>query len=244
MQIRVLDVIEAADEVAGLAFQRNGSSCHHEYTIGHGQRLVNVLLDEQDRRTVVGRGAHRMQQTVDDERSKAERQFIDEQESTLPREAPGEREHLLLAARQESDAALEVRFELREQGQGTVDVAAADAQVLTRGQVHQYRARLRHHAEPLPGTHVQRRVSARAEETHLAAEGAQLSRQRRDRRRLAGAIRPEQRDHLALVDAQVEVMHDLDVPVARLQAVDFEDSGHAGPRGPTGCKLVASFVPR
>ena len=103
------------DEVAGLAFERDRSSRHHEHPIGDRQRLVDVLLDEQDRRAVVGRGAHRTQQTVDDERSKAERQFVDQQESALAGEAPGEREHLLLAARQQPDAAVEVRFELREQ---------------------------------------------------------------------------------------------------------------------------------
>ena len=76
-------------------------------------------------------------------------------------------------------------FELREQRQRAVDVAPADAQVLARGEVHQHGALLRHHAEALPGAHVQRRVGARAEEAHLAAEGAQLARERRDRRRLA-----------------------------------------------------------
>ena len=129
------------------------------------------------------------------------------------RETPSEREHLLLAARQEPDAAVEVRFELREQLHRAVNVAATDAQVLACGEVHQHGPLLRHDTESLASTNVQRRVGARAEEAHVAAEGAQLTRQRRDRRRLARAVRPEQCDHLALVDTQVEIAHDLDVAV-------------------------------
>ena len=166
--------------------------------------------------------------------------------AALPREAARQREHLLLAARQQPDAAIEMRFELGEQLDRAIDVAAADAQVLARREVHQHGALLRHHAEPLPGAHVQRRVGARAEQANVTAERAQLARQRRDRRRLAGTVRPEQRDDLARVDVQVEIADDLDVPVAGAEAVGLE--ARASCRRPArcdaGCRLVTASVPR
>ena len=159
----------------------------------------------------------------------------------LAGEAASQREHLLLAARQQADAAFEMRLELGEQRQRAIEVAAADAQVLARREVHQHGSLLRHHSEPLPRAHVQRRVGARAEQPNVAAERAQLARERRDRRGLAGAVRPEQRDHLARVDVEVEVAHDLDLPVPGGEAVGLEARAHAaGPRGAAGCRLVAA----
>ena len=153
-----------------------------------------------------------------------------------------EREHLLLAAREQADAAFEMRLELGEQRQRAVEVAAADAEVLARREVHQHGALLRHHAEPLARAHVQRRVGARSEQPNVAAERAQLARERRDRRRLARAVRPEQRDHLARVDVEVEVTHDLDLPVPGAEALGLEAGGHAPYRAaPRVGGIVAVF---
>ncbi len=81
---------------------------------------------------VVGRGPDGPQEPVDDERGEAERQLVDEQQPRRPGQAAGEGEHLLLAAGEQADAAVEVRLQLREQLDGAVDVAAADPQVLAR----------------------------------------------------------------------------------------------------------------
>ena len=115
--------------------------------------------------------------------------------AALAGEAAGQREHLLLATRQQADAAVEVRFELGEQRQRTIEVAPADAQVLARREVHQHGSLLRHHAEPLPRAHVQRRVGARRRAT-APRRRARAARPRASRsswscrRRSARAARP------------------------------------------------------
>ena len=132
-QVRVLDVVEAVDEIARARLRARSFPSSSR---ARGRRPDNALWmccsTSRTADAVVGRRAHRAQQTVDDERRETERQLVDEQEAAPAGEAPSEREHLLLATRQQADAALEVRFELGEQRQRTVDVAPADAQVLAR----------------------------------------------------------------------------------------------------------------
>ena len=89
-----------------------------------------MLLDEQNGHALVGGRAHRLQQAVDDHGRETERELVDEEHAAATGEAAREREHLLLATGQEADAALEMRLELGEELQCTIEVAPADAQVL------------------------------------------------------------------------------------------------------------------
>src|SRR5206468_7165832 len=67
----------------------------------------------------------------------------------------------------------------------------------------------------------------------LAAGGAHEADGDLDKRRLAGAVRPEQADELAFADGEVDAAQRLNRPVALLEIADGERVGHSGtmPRG-------------
>src|SRR5438477_12895304 len=125
-QVRILDVVESSDEIARLAFEDDLPARHHQNAVGDLQRLVDVLLDEQDRHALVGGRADRAQQAIDDHRRETERELVDEEYAAAARETTSQREHLLLATREEADAAFEMRLELGEQRERTIEVAPAD----------------------------------------------------------------------------------------------------------------------
>jgi hypothetical protein len=72
---------------------------------------------------------------------------------------------------------------------------------------------------------MQRPLGRISEVADLAAEPRQLTDEREHRRRLAGAIGPEQGYDLALVDRQVEIVDDTDVAVTGAQPHGFEHRG-------------------
>ena len=119
-----------------------------------------------------------------------------------------------------------MRFQLREQLDGSVHVAAADPQVLAGRQLHEHGSLLRDDGQALAGPDVQRVVGVAVEKAHLAAERRQLPGHGAQRRRLAGTVGPEERDDLAGVHVQVEAVDDLDVAVAGPQPGGLEQRGH------------------
>ena len=64
------------------------------------ERDVHRLLDEDDRGALVADAAHDLEELLDDHRRQAERQLVDQQQLGPRQERHGQRQHLLLAARQ------------------------------------------------------------------------------------------------------------------------------------------------
>ena len=74
----------------------------HVAAVGDLEREVDVLLDQQHRGPVRrGELAHHGQQALDDHRREAEAELVEQQQPRAPAERPGDREHLLLSARQQ-----------------------------------------------------------------------------------------------------------------------------------------------
>ena len=121
---------------------------------------------------------------------------------------PSEREHLLLAARQQAGDATEQGLELREDLDRVGDRDAGDPEVVGGGELHEHRPLFgdEPHAQPSPS--VQRRLRREAVEGDLAGDRRELTREREQRRRLPGPVRAHQRDDLAGFDAEVDVAHD------------------------------------
>ena len=61
-----------------------------------------------------------------------------------------------------------------------------------------------------------------SEDGHLAAGAVAVALEDLDRRRLAGAVRPEQPEHLAFVDREVDPPDRLEVPVGLAKAADLD----------------------
>src|SRR5262249_54391281 len=72
----------------------------------------------------------------------------------------------------------------------------------------------------------------RSVEGDLARHQRQHPRQGAQRRRLAGAVRSEQRDDLALSDLEVDVEYDREAPVAGAKTACLEQRAHAATGSP------------
>ena len=130
------------------------------------------------------------------ERRQAEGELVSEQHLRSAAERARQRQHLLFAAGQQTRLAVMQGAERREQLVGVVSRHTGQPQVVARCELHDHRALLGDEAEALLAPLVHRRSRHRAEEVHLALAGRDLSGQREQRRRLACAVRPDQRDIL------------------------------------------------
>ena len=81
-----------------------GSSSVHEVgAVRHGEHECHVLFDQQHAGAeLLGDGPQHRQQAVDDDRGQAQAHLVDHQQPGSAEHRPGDREHLLLAARQEA----------------------------------------------------------------------------------------------------------------------------------------------
>ena len=99
---------------------------------------------------------------------------------------------------------------------GLVVVAGEHLVHLADGQRGGQVGRLEHDPDPL----AQRRAAVLridAEHRHVAAVAGAVALEDLDRRRLAGAVRPEQAEHLALLDGEADAGDGIDLAVALAQ---------------------------
>ena len=73
---------------------------HDGGAVGDAEDDAGELLDHQHRDAGAGQIAHLLVQLLDDQRRQAHRQLVEQQHRRVGRQAPGQGEHLLLAARQ------------------------------------------------------------------------------------------------------------------------------------------------
>ena len=127
-QVGFLDLVDASQRLVGGELEQDLPARHQVHAVGVLQRLVCVLLDDQCAGpALVGRRADRAEESVDDLRCESERQLVGEQDRRIATEGAGERQHLLLAAREHSASHGQSRLELGEQRQRTFDRTPADA---------------------------------------------------------------------------------------------------------------------
>ena len=155
-------------------------------------------------------------------RRETQRELVGEDHRGTARQREPEREHLLLTAGQQRDSAVEVRLELREQLDDRVRRRAEDPDVLGDGHPHEHGLASVTSARPARARWCSGALVCRDRGSHRAAERRELAGQREDRRRLAGAVRSEQRDDLARANLEVDVADDVDVAVAGDEALGRE----------------------
>ena len=225
------------------------------------ERGVRVLLDDQHREALLlVEPAHDLEELLDDDRREPERRLVEEQEPR-PREArAGEREHLLLAARQRSGLLVAPLREPRQLARDLVEVlrdglavaaeVRAHLQVLPDRQLAEDAAALGNvrDASPRGRLRAARQLLSVEDDRAVARDHA---RDRAERRRLAGAVRAEQRDDLALVERQRDAVQRAHGPVARVNFTQLEE-GHPRswsprrrdtPRSPRGSTGLSFGVP-
>ncbi len=119
----------AAAQVGGfqLGFQLFGPAdladptLHHDGSqIGHAEDGLGELLHHQDRDALVGDPDDRLVQLLDDQRGQAHGQLVEQEQGGPGRDGPGDRQHLLLAARQGPRRLVAPVLESREAVEGPV----------------------------------------------------------------------------------------------------------------------------
>src|SRR4051794_1111302 len=187
-----------------------------------------MLLDEQDARAALVREpADDRQQPLDDDRREPQAELVEQEQPRPPRERARHRQHLLLAAREQPGAPVAQCVERREVLERGRRVEPLQPEVLGDGQAEEDPAALEHVRQAAPRQSVGRDTrDVGAVEPHAAAHRPHEPRDDAQRRRLAGAVRSEQRDHPALLDRQCDVTYHRSAVVAGRQLLALEDRAH------------------
>ena len=199
-------------QLVGRAREPHRPGLHHVDAVGHRHGDVHRLLDEQDGRA---RLAHRLdgaEQLLDDDRREPERQLVDQEQLGAGDGGHGERQHLLLAAREVAGPLVAAGGQGREGGQRLLDhvgVALAPApalpgggaQVVLDAQVGEDPLAAGHLGDAEAGDLVGRQVGDVAPvEDDGAVIGLDDAADGPQQRRLAGPVRAEEGHDLALAD--------------------------------------------
>ena len=182
--------------------------------------------------------------SLDHERGEPERDLVEQEQARRGHQRPADRDHLLLAAREPArlllDALLQAREEVEDLCDRVVDARpaarrGADPEVLLDGELLEHVPALRHLARRRRATIASGRMplQARAAEPDLAVADrtvvdVEQARDRPDRRRLAGAVRAEQRDRAVLGHGEGDAPQRERDAVDDLEVVDGEERAAAG----------------
>ena len=215
---------------------------------GDADRLAHVLLDEQHRHPGVEQLGQQAVDLPHDDRRRAERELVEQEHARVRDERPSDRHGLLLAAG-ELRGALARSFPhpseqpvdaLQIPGSGP-GVVGADDQVLLDGERREETASLGHERHPR-GQPPFRRLAG---DLRPVQEDRALGRlvqtgQRAQQRRLARAVRADDRVHLAGVDAQAHAGDRTELTVEDGEIANLQDrrrpplAGHVAPSAPGG----------
>ena len=228
---------------------------HDRDPFGNRGRDRNILFDEQDGDAVFpGQRGQQFLDLVDDQRREAFGRFVEDQEFGVLQKRPGDREHLLFAARKLAAAVVAA---LRQSGEGVVnpvDVPGAatlpgQPQMLVDGERRPEPAALGRIADAEIGDPVRRQPDQFL--TGHADRSALHRQQAHDgvaQRRLAHAVAADHRvnaGHQLQIDALERVgraVVDVQIPDAERMGVRLQSAGaatHARPR----CRRARDTVP-
>ena len=221
--------VGAVEQLGGRAVEPDLALLHEVRRLGDGERHVHRLLDEDDG-GALGRGSR---STIGSSCStttgaRPSDELVDHQQAGPGEERHAERQHLLLAARQVGGRARRARSRRTGNSSSTSATRSLAAAPLRAGRsqpaTRRFSATVSVGNTPWPPGHlgdaeggdlVRRRVRDVAPvEDDRALVGLDHPADGLEQRRLAGAVRAEQRDDLALVDLEVDVEQHLHAAVA------------------------------
>jgi hypothetical protein len=222
-QITGLDGFDLIDDVRCASVRRQSSVADHVGGVGDPERHPDMLLDEQHAEVQLARDRpDDRQQPFDDHRREAHAELVDHQQGRAGQQRPADREHLLLAAGQQPGIAFDEAAQFGQVVEDGVDVGARttgrEHEVLPHRQAAEQAPRLGHVGESATCSQV--RPAHRRGPTHDQDLTGQRGKQPGDRIEdcgLAGAVGPQEGDHLAPRDGQVDVADDGQAAVPGVQ---------------------------
>ena len=204
----------------------------HVAAVSDLERQVDVLLDQQHRGPV-GRGElpHHGQQALDDHRREAEAELVEQQQPRAPAERPRDREHLLLAAGQQprppAAAGRATRGNERTPRPSRAPRAAPSSRKCSAHRQPVEDPPPLGHVNDAPADARGRRDAGEVAPSSRtrAAHRLDQPRDRSQRRRLAGAVGPDQRHDLAGSHRQRQVAHHGRAVIPGAQLLELEGGG-------------------
>src|SRR5574341_223972 len=199
---------------------------------GDGERVTDVLLDEQHREALPANDAlDRLQDALDEERREPERRLVEQEQAGPHHEGHPETDHALLAPGERAGELLPSLGEDRQEGQDrlpplrheppVLDGEGAELEVLGHREVGEDEVLLRGDGgAPAHARRARGLADRRAIEDHPSPPDRQEARDRLERRRLAGAVVADEDDDLARVDRQRGLEDDRLASVSGRQALD------------------------
>ena len=180
----------------------------------------------------------RLEDLVDELRRQAERRLVEQEQARLGDQRAGDRELLLLAAGQRSRGpaeglpqdreAVEGAFERRVGARAVAFAVLPSARFSPTVSVAKMCRPSMHQGDSAPRDLLGGQAGERfAEEGDLASRHRHEPDDRRERGRLAGAVRPDEADDLALLDLEAQALDGRRTAVAHREVTDAE---HALPR--------------
>src|SRR6266542_714659 len=246
-EVELLHVLVRA-ELVGLAVEDDPAVLHDVAVVRDPEREVRVLLDEQEARLLLA--VHALDDVEDfahEQRREAERRLVEEDELRARHERAADREHLLLAAGEVAGEPLAALSQAREVVEHHLPVALearpvvpgepTHRDVLVDRQVLEDAAALHHLEDAVADDLLGRElVEPHAVELDgavgdLSLLGVEEPGDGLERRRLAGPVRPEQRDDLPVRDLEREPLQDEDDVVVDDLDVLQDEHGSPGRRG-------------
>ena len=221
---------------AAIRIMRDRSALQYHNAVGQPQNLLRVLLDDDgaDAARTCNR-AQRFQQFLDNDGRQPLGRLVQQQHFRVRGQRPADRQHLLLAA---GELVAEIAPPLLQARKHLVDPLHRPrprlrhrGHVLFHGERAEDVALLRHPADPGPRALVgAQRGDVGAAERQRPAEAAGDADDGVDQRGLAGAVAPEQRQHLPLRQGQRHLGQHHRLAVAGAQALDAKQVSHGRPR--------------
>ena len=201
----------------------------HVAAVGQLQRLIGVLLDEEDSHSLLAQLFDGIEDLLNDNRRQAERRLIQQQQARLAHQRAPDSQHLLLAAghgaRPLNPALMQARKQLIHPFDAGLELVAvgkktAHRQVLFHRHPRENAAPFRHNRHRF--AHDFRRLPVGnifTVENHAPAGGARVAAQGTQQSRFSRAVGANQGDNLSLIDMQTDVVQRLDFAVMRADVV-------------------------
>src|SRR5919197_294575 len=231
-EVRLLDVLVLL-QLLRVVCERDLARLEDVAAVRDVERHQGVLLDEQDRRAL----RDDLADPLDEDRREPHRRLIEQQQLRARHQRPADRHHLLLAARERSGLLCLALGEAREQLVNAVEILVDRLAVAAVGALEGANLEVLEHAQAREQPPAFRRLGdaplddvvgggmrdVAALEANPSAPRAVEPVDRAERRRLAGAVRADQRHDLARLDLDRDALQRLDRAVVGVHILDLED---------------------
>src|ERR1700722_3577583 len=203
---------------------------HHVIAVGNGRGEAEILLDQQDGKTLSLEGADGVADLLNNDRGQAFGRLVEQQEPRAGAQYAGDRQHLLLAAGQFRALAFQPFAQIREQRKDAIEIETAgphlwrQQQILLDVETGKDAPLLGAEGDAGTGDHVGGKLGQLAVlKAHRTGAVFDDAHDRLERRGFANAVAAEQRYHLAGLHVEGRAVKHVGLAVPGFEIVDGKE---------------------